>query len=269
MSAVEEMLEARLDALPGSYQDYAWATVCIAKKHGLVDELLQMLDDTPNATAESVTLFECEYRGDIEIYDNDGTRRPVDPARLRLTRGMREILSDAKGKTLKSYQFARVQGAVGDVADSNVRISLGRSAIDLNCYGFAYEVGGARVELSQLLCERRSLDDDFRSWSDAPVRAYAVGERITGVELLSDHVEISPVDGGEPISLDIDIAVAVRTAHAVYTFARESWESTGIRVAAAQDVSVPPSAERANAAWLAARPELGQAKVTHTTAKLA
>ena len=115
-----------------------------------------------------------------------------------------------------------------------------------------------------MLCERMSLNDDFGFDAEAPVRAYAVGERVTGVELATDRVELGC---GE--ALDIDVAVAVRTAHAVYTFARESWATTAIHVAAADGLSLPPSADGLNEAWLAARPELGGAKVTRSTRKLA
>lgn len=267
MSDSEKELEARLAELPDADPGFMRSTVFLFKTHGLVDEAIRLIEGTPGITTDEVIEFRLEYCGDLEFYDDDGIRIPVDPARLRLTRGMRAILAEMRGKTLKSYQYAPVE-AGGDVADCNVRLNLGQHAVDLNCYEFAFDVSGEAVGLGAWHCERMSLRDDFRPWSNAPVRAYAVGERITGVELVTDHAEV--LRGSDAGVLDVDVAVVVRTAHAAYTFARESWRSTGIRAAMADRIAVPYEPGEVDAAWLGL-PEDGAAvgEVSRTVERLA
>lgn len=263
MNPAEIELEKRLDALPDGNPDFTRCGMHILKNTGLVEEALDILRNEPDATVDTVTMFESGYRGTLEFYDDDGRRVPVDIRRLRLTQGMRDILVESKNKTFKSYELAPVSNSNGTIADSSVRLSFGQRAIEINCFNFVYDVGGVPVELTQLLCERRSLLDGFRMWSDAPTRMHLVGERITGVELVTDHVEF---EGG--LTLDIDSAVGICTAHGVYTFARESWESTGICIASSGELSVPSSADELNEEWLRVHPELGKAKVRRTTTKL-
>ena len=263
MTVAERELENRLMALPDVYPGFVRASLQSIGQCGLVDEVLCLLDEMPDATTDSVLVYESLRCGLVDRFSDDGARMPVPCEWLALTPGMRGILAEMRGKTLKSYQLA-VAGGGGLLADRSVRLNLGQHAVDLNCCDFTFEVGGRPAELAALLCERMSLNDDFGPDADAPVRAYAVGERITGVELVSDRVEL---EGGE--ALGIDVAVAVRTAYAVYTFARESWASTRICVAVADAISIPPSADGLNAERLAAQPELGGAKVERSTRKLA
>lgn len=112
-----------------------------------------------------------------------------------------------------------------------------------------------------------SLLDDFRAWSDGPVRSRLVGERVTGVELVTDNVEANP--DGEALAFDVDVAVTVRTAHGAYTFARESWESTGIAICEGDGAGALEAADARNAKWLEAHPNLGAVKVTRSADKLA
>ena len=262
MTSVEMELENRLSTLSDVYPGFVRTSLHSIEQCGLVDEILNLLDENPDATTESVLVFESLRCGLVDRYAEDGTRMPVPSEWLALTAGMREILASMKGKTFKSYLLA-VSGG-GMLTDRSARINLGQYAVDLNCCDFTFDIFGESAELGAMLCERMSLADDFGTDPDAPVRGYLVGERITGVELVTERVKL---DGADP--LDIDVAVAVRTAHAVYTFARESWASTRIRVSAADGPSIPPSAAELNEGWLRAHPKLGAAKVTRSTAKLA
>ena len=247
MSSAEKELEKRLSSLPDADPDSTWCMMFSLTHRGLVDEALEMLDDNPYATTDMVITFEEIYCGDIEALDGNGARMAVNPKRLRLTAGMRGILAEMKGKTFKSYLY---EPAYNDskMADCNVRVNLGQHAVDLNCYGFAFEVAGDAIELGAMHCERMSLRDDFRPWSDVSCRIFAVGERITGVELATDHVEV--IRAGDACALDIDVAVSLRTAHAVYTFARKSWTSTDICVSVSNDVALPYELDGCDARWL-------------------
>lgn len=264
MSTAEEELRLRLAALPDADSDFIWCTEQWIVNRGLIDEVLQLLNENPQATTETIITFDEVYCGDIEVYGDDGSRIPVDPKRLAFTSGMRDILAEAKGKTFKSCVFEPKEEGL---ADCNVRVNFGQHAVDLNCYDFAFDIGGKAVGLGAWHCERMSLMDDFRSWSDEPFRTQLVGERITGVELVTDHVTFE--DESQLVEVDIDVAVVLRTAHAAYTFARESWDSTGIWISAAEDIVLASSANERNIAWLNAHQDLGTAKVTCSTTWLA
>ena len=264
MNSTEIELERRLNALPDGCPDFTKCGMFILRNTGLVDEALEELRKHPNATVDTITMFDSEYRGTIERYNPDGSRVPVDVKRLRLTRGMRDMLAQMKSKTLKSFEIAPLSNGRDLMSDCTVRLTLGQCAIDINCFEFTYSFAGSAVDFSQLLCERRHLLDDFQPWSDAPSRAYAVGERITGVELVSEHIVLA---GGE--ALDIDVAIAVRTAHAVYTLTRESWTSTNICIAISDELAVSREVDERNAAWLREHPELGEVKVGRSMERLA
>lgn len=244
---VEGKLEARLADLPDVYPGFVRSAMLTIGHRGLVDDVLVLLDEVPDATTEDVIAYEWLRCGMVDRFDDDGARVPVPCEWLALTSGMRGILAEMKGKTLNSYQLTPI-GADGMLTDRSVRINLGQHAVDLNCFDFTFEVIGQPVELGAMLSERMSLRDDFRPWSDEPYRAYAVGERITGVELVTDHAEV--LHGRDADALDVDAAVVVRTAHATYTFARESWASTGIRITVSDGVAVPYGPDEISAAWL-------------------
>ena len=269
MSAVEKELEERLADLPDADPDFTRCTMFLTKTHGLVDETLKLLEDNPNATTDTVIEFRLEYCGDLEFYTDEGARIPVDDSRLHLTAGMRDFVTQMKGKTFKSYQYAPIGRSEDKLADCNVRINLGQHAVDLNCYIFAFDIGGRAVELGAMHCELMSLSDDFRPWTSAPYHAYAVNERITGVELITDHIEIEVSNRKQVI--DMDVAIALRTVHAVYTFSRESWRSTEIRISVADDIAVPYEADTCDVGWLGVSSGEGIsiAEVTRKTTKLA
>ena len=269
MSTMEEELEARLDALPDANPDFTRITTYLLKRHGLVDTTLEMLRSTPDATADDVTKFECEYRGLIELYDEGGRRMPAETGRLVLTREMRDILADLKGKIFKAYECVAPGGGDTDRSDGVVGIVLGQHAIHIFSRDFPFVVLGARTELTALRCELKSLRDDFGLPPDVPVRAHAVGGRVTGVELVTDHAEV--MRAGDADALDVDVAVVVRTARAAYTFARESWRSTGIRIAVSDGIAVPYRPGDVDAGWLGLSEGAGIAVggVSRTVAKLA
>lgn len=263
MSALEMELERRLEALPDAYPGFTRITMAFLEDYGLAEEVIKMLDETPRATARMVTRFECEYRGVIELFDESGERKPAEVGRLRFTSGMREILAELKGKTLKSYE--RV--ASGDRgmwrSDGLAGIVLGQYAVHLASRNFPFVLGGTRVELSALRCERVSSNDGYGLPPEIPVHAYAIGERITGVDLVTDRIVF---DG---LAVDVDSAITIQTAHAAYTFARESWDSTDIRISMAHEPSIPSSVDEHNAEWLRAHPELGEATASRFITKLA
>lgn len=261
MSVLESELERRLDALPGGYDGFARITATLLARHGLLEEAMQMLDGMPDATASDVTLFDCEYRGAIELVDEDGMRKPAEIGRLRLTSGMRETLAEMKGKTFKAYEC--VSSGSGGRSNGVVSIVLGQHAVHLASREFPFVVAGARVELSALRCERKALSDDFGLPPDTPVHAYAVGERVTGIELVTDHVKVGKCE------FDIDIAATLRTAHGAYTFSRESWASTGILIAVADSLAILPSIDDFSSEWLRTHSELGAIEIARTTVKLA
>ena len=268
MTVAEIELENRLGALPDAYPGFVQASLHSIKQCGLVSEVLDLLDENPGATTDSVLIFESLRCGLVDRFGDDGARVPVPCEWLAMTAGMREILAGMRGKTLKSYQLA-VAGNDGTLADRSVRLNLGQHAVDLNCCDFTFEVFGRPAELGAMLCERMSLTDDFGYDPDVPVRAHAVGERVTGVELVTDHAEV--LGGGDAGALDVDVAVVVRTAHAAYTFARESWRSTGIRVAVSDGIAVPYRPGDVDAGWLGLADASGIAVggVSRTVAKLA
>ena len=268
MTASDNKLETRLNALLDVYPGFTRSAISILETCGLVDEILQLLDETPDATTETVIAYEWLRRGLVDRYDGAGMKAPVPFDWLALTAGMRGILAEMKGKTFKSYQLALADNG-GMRADCSARLNFGQYAVDLICCDFAFDLGGILADLGAMHCEKMGLHDDFRADPDLPVRAYAVGERITGVELVTDRVKAEV--GGEPCGFDIDVAVAVRTAHAVYTFSRESWCSTEICISVADDIVIPHEVGECDAGWLGASSEDGIAiaKVTRKTTRLA
>ena len=64
-----EKLERMLESLPDIYLDFTRCTLPSLVEHGLVDEVIELLNDNDEATTETVLIYEMERRGIIEIAD--------------------------------------------------------------------------------------------------------------------------------------------------------------------------------------------------------
>ena len=188
---------------------------------------------------------------------------------LVFTAEMRDVAAAMKGKTFKSYECALESAGNGGYANGNVRINLGQYAIELTCYNSLFDLDGETVEMTSLACKKVELDEPFRPYVVKPSHAYMVNERITGIDLVSDHVDVK--GSQENYSLDIDVAIAIRTNKTVYTFAREIWFSSGMDITVSDGIVVPYTTEKCTADWSDDDPEEGDAvaEITRTTIRLA
>lgn len=178
---------------------------------------------------------------------------------------MLETLAKMKGKTFKSYEGWFPVPAVRRVPD-RVRFNLGSFAVDLKCW--YKDVEGA-IELFEdlpcvLTCEEVPPGEPFESKA-GDVLAVLVGERITGVEVVTYSIE-------EEGALDavIDMAVAIRTKRRVYAFSRDVWFSMMFSVAEGDDVEIGYSELECAEGW-AGEPNEGdppEVKVTRTVTVL-
>ena len=138
---------------------------------------------------------------------------------------MLETLAKMKSKTFKSYE-GYFPGP-WPVIPYRVRFNLGSFAVMLECW--YREVDGWREFFADppcvLTCAEEPLGEPFPVESDC-VRSVLVGERITGVEIVSYAIE-------EEGSLDavMDVAVVIRTKQCAYTFWRDVWFSMILQVA--------------------------------------
>ena len=165
---------------------------------------------------------------------------------------MLETLAKMKGKTFKSYE-GRFPVPDSGVIPDRVRFNLGSFSVDLRCW--YKDVEGA-IELFEdlpcvLTCEEVPLGEPFVSKA-GDVFAVLVGERITGVEVVTYSIE-------EEGSLDavVDMAVAIRTKRRVYTFSRDVWFSTAFTVAEGDDIEVEYSELKCAEGW-AGEPNEGE-----------
>lgn len=179
---------------------------------------------------------------------------------------MKELLGRMRGKVFKSYE--------GDIRKEwNVtgyplRVNLGSFAVDISCA--EKEVDGWRDLFEYdpptcLTCVEASLDSSFLADHHRTVHAYLVNERITGVEVINDVIEVDGI-----AEATVDTALVIRTKDKVYTFSRAIWFSDLIDVNVSSDVVIPYTVEQCEGDW-SDDPEEGEAvaKVTRTTVKLA
>ena len=178
---------------------------------------------------------------------------------------MLETLAKMKGKTFRSYEgyFPVSESMIPD----RVRFNLGSFSVMLECW--YKEVDNWR-EVDEfdppcvLTCAEESLGEPFPVESEC-IRTILVGERITGVSVVSYAIE-------EEGSLDavMDVAVAIRTKHRVYTFWRDVWFSMILHVAIGDGIEIGFTEEECAEIW-AGEPDEGEppeVRVTRTVTQL-
>ena len=147
---------------------------------------------------------------------------------------MREQLMGLKGKTFKSYVYnkeGRFERAYG-----NLRINLGRSAIDVMCIQHPVDdYFGEPEDMAYFTCEPADPKSDFVPYIEGRALAYMVDEVITGVELVNDYVNY---DGGDCI-IDMDMALVIRTKYHTFTFSRGIWFDETISIAVSDADEAP------------------------------
>ena len=141
------------------------------------------------------------------------------------TENMTELLRSMKGKTFKSYEYLR--DTPFPTAEGNLRINLGRFAIDLFCLFREVEYFGETEEMSILSCAKADLKSDFEPYLIGEARQYLVDEVVKGVEVVRDHVDYNE---GECV-IDMDVALVIRTNFNTYTFSRGIWFSETLDIA--------------------------------------
>ena len=150
----------------------------------------------------------------------------------KFTAEMQELLRGLKGKVFKSYIYnkeGRFERAYG-----NLRIVLGRSAIDVMCIQHPVDdYFGEPEDMSYFICELADPKTSFIPYIEGRTLSYMVGEIITGVELVNDYVDY---DDGDCI-IDMDVALVIRTKYHTFTFSRGIWfdETISIEVAEANE----------------------------------
>ena len=136
----------------------------------------------------------------------------------RFTEEMQEMLKGLKGKTFKSYVYnkeGRFERAYG-----NLRINLGRSAIDVMCVQHPVDdYFGEPEDMAFFTCEQTDPKSVFVPYIAGRPLAFMVDETITGVELVNDYVDY---DDGDCV-IDMDIALVIRTKFHTFTFSRGMW----------------------------------------------
>ena len=173
--------------------------------------------------------------------------------------GMLETLAKMKGKTFKSYEgyFPVSESMIPD----RVRFNLGSFAVMLECW--YKEVDNWR-EVDEfdppcvLSCAEEPLGEPFPVESEY-IRTILVGERITGVSVVSYAIEEK--DG--PCAV-MDTAVVIRTKHSVYTFSRGVWFGSEFSVSVGDDISIKFTEEKCAEIW-AGEPEEGEPPEVHVT----
>ena len=175
---------------------------------------------------------------------------------------MLDTLAKMKGKTFKAFE-ARFPVPSVRVIPDRVRFNLGNFAVDLRCWYKDVE-GGVEMFWDTpcvLSCAEVSLGEPFPSKA-GDTRVMLVGERIVGIEIITFFIE-------EEGSLDavIDMAVAIRTRHRVYTFSRDAWFSSIIKFAESDEIEVGFTEEECAELW-AGEPDEGDPPEVKVTRKI-
>ena len=164
---------------------------------------------------------------------------------ITFTPEMREVLAKMKGGTFKSYE-GYFPGGWGTVIADAMRINLGSFAVDLRCSDRKVE---NRQEVDGydpptcLTCSESSIGEPL-PYNAEKTTTRLVGERITGVEIVSDRIETA----GKPVAT-IDVAIVVRTRRTVYTFSRGAWFDLNIYPRAGDAIDIPYTVEECADDW--------------------
>ena len=156
---------------------------------------------------------------------------------------MMELLRAMKGKVFKSYQC--IMDNRWHRTEGNVRINLGRSSIDLNCYLHDVDYFGEPEEMAFFTCTSADPKSEFRPYVAGDAQVYMVDEPITGIELVRDHV----VHNNGECVIDMDIALVVQTKFHTITFSRGIWYSETIVIAVSNPGEAPASLEPVEDLW--------------------
>lgn len=158
---------------------------------------------------------------------------------------MRDVLSKAKGKTLKSYECAGRYGS--DTFPGSFRINLGRFAIDVTLDYHPLDGDPAGFdEPTWFSCEEVGLNSEFVPGIVAESRQYLVNEVVTGVELVRDWVEY-PADG---VVVEMDVALVFRTRYHTFAFSRGIWFSDIIGIEVSGPKAQPEKLASVDGLWV-------------------
>ena len=150
--------------------------------------------------------------------------------KITLTNEMLELLSQAKGKMLKSYEY--FHDAPENYAFGSVRLNFARYSIDVDNYEEGFSVFGRVEDVPRFTCVKVNRKDPFGAFDPAlekKTRVYLVDERVEGVQVVRDEVRVTRDDGtGE--HLLVDQALRVFTPRTVLTFWRDWFYSEVIRI---------------------------------------
>ena len=164
---------------------------------------------------------------------------------ITFTPEMREILAKMKGKTFKSYE-GYFPGGWGTIIADAMRINLGSFAVDLRCFDRKVEnwqeVDGYDPPTC-LTCSESPIGEPL-GYNAARVTAHLVGERIIGVEIVTDRIE----SAGTPTAA-IDVAIVIRTKRTVYTFSRGVWFDLNIYPRVGSEIDIPYTVEECAEDW--------------------
>ena len=160
------------------------------------------------------------------------------------TTEMIELLQSLHGKRFKSYEYnkeGRFNRAYG-----NLRINLGRSAIDISCIQRPVEdFFGEAEDMSVFACKSVAREIPFKPYIEGRVLEFMVDEDITSVELVRDHVNYND---GECV-IDMDVALIVRTKFKTYTFSRSIWFDESIEIQIGETGDGPAGLETVEELW--------------------
>ena len=164
---------------------------------------------------------------------------------ITFTSEMRKVLAKMKGKTFKSYE-GYFPGGWGTVIADAMRINLGSFAIDLRCFDRRVEnwqeVDGYDPPTC-LTCSESPMGEPLNCNAEKAT-ARLVGERITGVEIVSDRIEST----GKTAAV-IDVALVIRTRRTVYTFSRGVWFDLNIYPRVGDEIDIPYTVEECAEDW--------------------
>ena len=150
-----------------------------------------------------------------------------------------KLLSSLKGKTLASVEYEPLDVTAGDTYE-RVRLATPRLALDVTCCQEPALLYDIMEDVSVLRVARADPGTPFYTCGkslhlNASVRRYLVGERVTGVEVVREHV-VDPEDGE---SFDMDVTIALRTPHQTVSLSRGIWfdEVIDVRTGLATDAN--------------------------------
>ena len=144
-----------------------------------------------------------------------------------LSADMLGILRDLRGKTFKSYECLLDPGIHSSSTYGNLRINLGRSAVEVRCRLIPVDdfLGGPD-EAAALTCEVVNRSIPFIPYVKGVAKSYMVDEVIRNVEVVRDHVDCN--DGASYVNMDV--AFVIRTRYRVFAFSIDTYFDETIKI---------------------------------------